>query len=123
MPGVETLGALLYSEGVATGRITLGRFVELLCAGPARIFGFARKGRLQIGYDADVAVLDPHRVHAVDESRLHYVDGWSAFHGWNLVGEIKATFVRGQQVFGDGTVTGRPGSGRFVRPGATSDAN
>ena len=56
--------SLLYSEGVATDRISLKRFVEVVCSGPARIFCLPRKGRLQVGYDADFVIFekDPHDV-------------------------------------------------------------
>ena len=116
MPGVETLGPLLFSEGVATGRIELARFVELVASGPADLFGLEGKGRLAPGADADFVVFDPHAEWSVDEAALHYAVGWSPYHGRSVTGRVEATWLRGSPVFEDGVVTGAPGDGTFVRP-------
>ena len=52
-PGIETLLALVYSEGVARGRLTLERMVDVLATTPAARFGLARKGAIEVGRDAD----------------------------------------------------------------------
>ncbi len=116
MPGVATLLPVLYSEGVAKGRLSLGRFVSVLSGEPARIFGFARKGRLAPGFDADFVVFDPEAAVTVDEQRLHYRVNWSPYHGRKLTGAVEATYVRGRCVYRDGSVIGTPGSGTFVAP-------
>ena len=59
IPGLETLLPLLATEGVAAGRISWSRLVEVCCANPARIFGLGDKGRLEPGADADVVIYDP----------------------------------------------------------------
>ena len=59
IPGLETLLPLLATEGVAAGRISWTRLVEVCCANPARIFGLGDKGRLEPGADADVVIYDP----------------------------------------------------------------
>src|SRR3546814_994576 len=48
----------LMLDHVAEGRMTLARLVDMLCAGPARIFGIAGKGRIVRGYDADFTLVD-----------------------------------------------------------------
>ena len=116
LPGAETLATLLYSHGVATGRISLGQFQELLCAGPARIFGLLRKGKLAAGYDADFVIFDPDHRHMLREGKLHRRVGWSPYHGHELSGEVLATYLRGRCVFDRQRVIGKPGTGRFVRP-------
>ena len=116
LPGVETLGALLYSEGVARGRISLRTFVEVLSAAPARIFGLRHKGRLQRGRDADFVIFDPDRKWAVDQAALRQKVGWSPYHGRDVRGRVEATYVRGQCVFAQDKVLAAPGAGRFVRP-------
>ncbi len=116
MPGVETLGTLLYSEGVATGRISLARFVELVCSGPADIFGLRRKGRIEVGADADLVVFDPDAEWTVNESGLHHAVEWSPYHGRPTRGRVVSTWLRGQRVYADGAVTVGPGTGSFVRP-------
>ena len=60
-PGIETLLALVYSEGVARGRLTLERMVDLLATTPAARFGLARKGAIEVGRDADIVVFDQTR--------------------------------------------------------------
>ena len=122
LPGVETLGVLLYSEGVATGKIPLRTFVEVLASGPARIFGLTRKGRLTIGYDADVVVFDPNASWTLDEQALHHHMGWSPYQGRAVQGRVCATYLRGRRIFYEDRVLAEPGVGRFVRPGAQTIA-
>ena len=86
MPGVETLGTLLYSEGVASRRIGLARFLELVASGPAEIFGLRNKGRLEAGADADFVILDPEARWVADEADMHYAVGWSPYHGRSVRG-------------------------------------
>ena len=80
-PGIETLLTLLYSEGVATGRITQERLVDLLATTPARRFGLASKGAIEVGRDADLVVFDPTaaphapRGRSPPHERLHAVRG------------------------------------------------
>lgn len=116
LPGTETLGPLLYSEGVTTGRIDLPRFLELVASGPATIFGLTRKGRLEPGADADFVVFDPSHAWTVDDARSHYAVGWSPYHGREVRGRVDSTWVRGRCVFRDHAVIGTPGDGAFVRP-------
>jgi len=116
MPGVETLGALLYSDGVVRGRIDLKRFIELVCAGPAAIFGLMQKGRLDVGCDADFVVFDPNASWTVHDKETHYAVGWTPYHGRPVQGRVVSTWVRGRCAFQNGTVVAEPGAGRFVRP-------
>jgi allantoinase len=117
LPGAETLGPLLYSEGVAAGRIDLGRFLHLVAEGPADVFGLRTKGRLAAGTDADFVVFDPDASWTVDEARMHTAVGWSPYHGREARGRVVSTWVRGRCVFANDVVTGEPGAGRFVAPG------
>ena len=58
--GIEDRMSLVYSFGVAAGRITLQQYLEVCSAGPARIFGlYPRKGTVAVGSDADLMVFDP----------------------------------------------------------------
>ena len=116
MPGVETLGPLLYSEGVASGRIDLARFLELVASAPADVFGLRGKGRLEPGADADFVVFDSSAEWTVDESKLHYAVGWSPYHGRPARGRVLSTWLGGRCVYGNGEVIGTPGSGRFIHP-------
>jgi allantoinase len=116
MPGVETLGTLLYSEAVATNRIGLDRFVQLVASGPAEIFGVRRKGRLDVGADADFVVFDTDTTWTLEEDTLQHPVGWSPFHGREVRGRVVSTWLRGRRVYHAGRVVTEPGTGRFVRP-------
>jgi allantoinase len=114
-PGVETLAPMLYSEGVAKGRLSLHDFTRLLCEGPADVFGLApRKGRIAVGADADLVLLNPQAEWVLDEAALHSSAGWSPYHGWPMVGRITKTLLRGQVVYDGQQVVAEPGAGQFV---------
>ena len=115
MPNVETMLGVLYSEGVAKGRINLPRMVELLCEEPARVFGLApRKGRIAVGADADLVVFNPDREWRVSREDLHSKSGYSAYEGWTLRGKVERTIIRGEVVVEDGALRQSPGSGEYL---------
>lgn len=117
-PGVanlRTLLPMLYSEGVARGRITASRLVDLLCATPARLAGLApRKGSIAVGADADVVVLDPALTRTVRSADLRSNADHDPFDGWEVTGWPVLTISRGVVVARDGEIVGRAGHGRFV---------
>lgn len=114
-PGLETLLPLLYSEGVAKGRITIERLAQVMAEGPARLFRlFPRKGQIAVGADADLVVLDPQGSWTIDEAKLRSTAGWSPYHGMELQGRVTATYVRGQQVYDGDDILAAPGDGEFV---------
>ncbi len=114
-PGLQTMVPLLYSEGVARGRITLQRFVELLAGNVARIFDLpATKGALRPGADADLVLFDPEKRWVVREDRMLSNARWTPFAGMTVQGEVVATLVRGAFAYRDGEVLAKPGDGRFV---------
>ena len=115
MPNVETMLGVLYSEGVAKGRINLPRMVELLCEEPARVFGLApRKGRIAVGADADLVVFNPDREWRVSREDLHSKSGYSAYEGWTLRGKVERTIIRGEVVVEDGALRQSPGYGEYL---------
>jgi dihydropyrimidinase len=122
-PGVENLQLLLpmlYSEGVRSGRISLRRLVELTSSNAARLFGlYPRKGALQVGSDADAVIFDPHRVRTVSGSMLESNADYSVYEGREVTGWPRITVRRGEIVFRDDEVVGRPGSGQVLTCGPT----
>ena len=115
IPGIELLLPLIYSEGVRKGRISIERMVQLLCSEPARIFGLApAKGSIQIGADADIAILNPEEQWTVDPQTLLMNSDYSPFEGFSLTGKVEATLSRGRVVFRDGRILAEPGSGRYL---------
>ncbi|MBI4492461.1 MAG: amidohydrolase family protein [Chloroflexi bacterium] len=112
--GVATLLPLLWTMGVAAGRLGLERLVELCCREPARAFGlYPRKGALQPGSDADLVIVDPARRQAVDPLRLHSWADCSAYEGLELIGWPRLTLLRGTVVAENGQPVGPP-RGRYL---------
>ena len=117
-PGIETLLALLYSEGVATGRITQERLVDLLATTPARRFGLASKGAIEVGRDADLVIFDPSARRTLRATDLHHTSDYTPYEGLEVAGAVRDVFVRGRGVIRDGAFVGQRGFGRFVERGA-----
>lgn len=115
IPGIEPRFSLLYSEGVAKGRLSLPRFVEIVASEPARLFGMApRKGSLTPGSDADVVLLDPEAEWTMGLDTLHMAADWSAYEGIQVRGKIRKVFSRGELIIDGEDCVGTPGRGRFV---------
>lgn len=111
-PGVETMLPVLWSEGVAKGRITPQKLAEMVSTNPARVFGLApRKGALTPGADADLVVIDPSVRWTLDESTLQTEAGYSNWHGWELQGKPVLSLIRGAIVLEDGVLKVGPGHG------------
>lgn len=113
-PGIETLLAIAYSEGVAKGRLTVERMVDLLATSPARLFGLARKGAIELGRDADIVLFDPAARRTLRAADLHHTSDYTPFEGFRLSGAIRSVFVRGRPVIRDGSFVGTRGHGQFV---------
>jgi len=111
MPGVQTLLPLMLDH-VNKGNLSLERLVDLTSAGPARLFNIAGKGRLAVGYDADLTIVDLKKKWTIEEDWLQSKCGWSPFTGLQITGKPVGTFVRGKKVMWDGILadeaTGQP---------------
>ena len=101
MPGVQTLLPLMLDH-VAAGRLTLQRLIDMTSAGPQRLFGLVRKGRIAVGYDADFTIVDLKKRWTVEEPWLASRAGWSPFTGMTLTGQPIGTIIRGEQVMWEG---------------------
>ena len=112
-PGIETLLSVVYSEGVAKGRITVERMVDLLSTTPARLFGLERKGTIEVGRDADLVLFDPGERRTLTASELHHTSDYTPFEGLALAGGVASVLVRGEYVIRDGRFVGRRGYGQF----------
>ena len=105
MPGAETRAAVLYSEGVAKGRITKEKMCEVLAENPARLYGlYPRKGVLAEGSDADLVILDPAGKKTVTVSEQVSKCDYAPLEGMELTGTIEAVFLRGEKVAENGRV-------------------
>ncbi len=107
LTGVQTTVPVMLNH-VAEGRLTLQRLVDLMSAGPARIFGMAGKGRLAVGFDADFTVVDLNAKRTIANDWIASKTGWTAFDGMAVKGWPMATIIRGQVVMRDDELIGKP---------------
>lgn len=113
LTGVQTLVPVMLNH-VNAGRLSLMRMVDLMCAGPARVYGVVGKGRLAAGYDADFTLVDMRRQRVIEDSWIVSPCGWTPFAGMKITGWPVATIVRGQAVMREDEVIGEP-RGKLVR--------
>ena len=113
MTGVQTLVPIMLDH-VNAGRLTLERFVGMTSAGPKRLFGIARKGRIAVGYDADFTVVDLQRRETIRNDWIASRCGWTPYDGVTVTGWPIGTIVRGELVMWDGELTA-PSRGEVVR--------
>jgi dihydropyrimidinase len=115
MPGLETLLPVVYTHGVLKRRLTLNQFVDKCCTAPARVMGlYPRKGTIQVGSDADLAIIHPGNKLKVDWRKMETNCDWSPYQGWELAGFAEHTFCRGQQVVEGYKFVGRNGYGQYI---------
>lgn len=107
LTGVQTLVPVMLDH-VSAGRLSLERLVDLMCAGPARVYGAIGKGRLAAGYDGDFTLVDMKAERTIEESWIVSPCGWTPFAGMRVRGWPVATVVRGNVVMRDGEVLGEP---------------
>ena len=109
---------MMYSEGVAKGRLSICDLVRLLCAEPSRMYGlYPRKGNLQPGTDADVVILDPDRKHVLTHADMHGAVDYTCYEGLELQGTIDMVLSHGQVVVKDNQFVGKKGDGRYLKRG------
>jgi dihydroorotase len=113
LTGVQTLVPVMLDH-VNAGRLSLPRLVDLMCAGPARVYGVVGKGRLAAGYDADFTLVDMAAQRRIENDWIVTPCGWTPFAGMRVTGWPVATILRGQAVMREDTVLGAP-RGRLVR--------
>ena len=120
LAGIETRMALLYSEGVLGGRITLQKFVELTATNPAKAYGLhPRKGTIAIGADADLVIWDE-REFVLRNTQLHHAVDHTPYEGMALKAWPGLTLSRGEVVWDGRDFQGRAGRGQFLACGAPS---
>ncbi len=120
LAGIETRMALLYSEGVLGGRITLEKFVELTATNPAKAYGLhPRKGTIAVGSDADLVIWDE-REFVLHNTQLHHAVDHTPYEGMTLKAWPGLTLSRGEVVWDGHEFHGRAGRGRFLSRGAPS---
>lgn len=111
----------LLLDASAAGRISLERIVGATSTVPAQAFGLSYKGRLAVGADADVAIVDLEAEAEITDQEVLSKCGWTPYAGRRTRGIVTTTISRGEVVYRDGKVIGVPGRGRQARPVRSSD--
>ena len=115
-PAIEHRMELLFSEGVAKGRINLNKFVEVNSTNAAKIFGmFPQKGTLGIGSDADIVIFDPNEKHTISAKTHHMNVDYSAYEGVEVTGKVKTVILRGEVAIDQNDCKIQKGYGRFIK--------
>jgi dihydropyrimidinase len=116
IPSVEDRVHLLYTHGVANGRIDLCRFVEVASTQAAKLFGlFPRKGTIEPGADADLVVFDPSQRGVISARTQQMNVDYSAFEGWPIQGRVDTVAVRGKVQVRDGRFVGAQNHGQMLQ--------
>ena len=113
MTGVQTLVPVMLDH-VNAGRLSLQRFVDLTSHGPQRLFGLRGKGRIAVGYDADLTIVDLNRTETITDAWIQSRSAWTPYDGTKVKGWPVGTIVRGLRVMWDGAILG-PAAGEPVK--------
>ena len=118
-PGIETLLMVVHSEGVAKGRISLERMVDVLSTGTANMFGLKDKGEISVGKDADIVVFNPQQKFTITQSKLHMNVDYTPYEGMEITGMPSLVYSRGKKVAQwngkQMEFVGQVGRGRFIK--------
>jgi len=110
---VETLFPMMLN-GVNQGLCSLPDLVRWMCEAPARLYGMIGKGKIAIGYDADLVLVDMNKVRTIRNGELQTKVNWSPYDGWTTKGWPVMTLVRGEFVYREGKFQ-EPGWGRPIQ--------
>src|SRR5215470_6862701 len=123
-PGIEHRMSLIYSGGVAAGRFSVNRFVQLVSTAPAKLFGlYPRKGTIAVGSDADLVIFDPNRKHTISAKTHHMRVDYSMFEGIQITGVPEVVLSRGKVLVDEDKFLGRAGQGEFLRRSTYAGVN
>src|SRR5690606_20086742 len=114
--GTEYLLSALVSAGMKRG-MSLTQMARLTSWNPARRFGLNAKGDIDVGLDADLAIVDPAETWTIHAEESESAQGYSPFEGMELGARVKTTVLRGRVIFDGGKVIGKPAGEYLFRPG------
>jgi dihydropyrimidinase len=116
IPGIEDRVNLLYTYGVAAGKLDVHRFVDAASTKPAQIFGlFPRKGTIAVGADADLVIYDPNWNGTVSVKTQATNNDYNGFEGMPIAGRPSVVTVRGKVQVRDGKFVGDTQRGQLLR--------
>ena len=99
----------LMLDAVSRGKITLPFVARVLSQRPAEIYGIERKGKLEIGFDADLVLVDMQKTRPIRNKDLHSKQPLTAFDGRSITGWPVSTYLRGRLIAADHEIVGNPG--------------
>jgi len=118
IPGVATRLPILWSKGVAEGRITANEFVALTSTNHAKMYGlYPDKGSIAVGFDADLVLWDDKRKETIRQELMHQGADYTPYEGLAVTGWPVMTILRGKVVAEEGRILAEPGDGVFLRRG------
>jgi dihydropyrimidinase len=116
IPGIEDRVNLMYTYGVARGRLDIHRFVDALSTRAAKLFGlYPRKGAIEPGSDADLVIYDPTYCGTISAATQHMNADYSGYEGVAIEGRPAAVTVRGKVQVRDGAFVGDRARGQLLR--------
>jgi len=122
-PGIQYYYPLML-DAVNKGQLTLERVIDMVATQPAELFGLGGvKGSLHVGADADIVVADMNSTWTITNDGVLSKIGWTCYDGREITARIDRTYVRGHEVFADGIVTGKPGTGKLALSSTDREGN
>jgi dihydropyrimidinase len=122
--GLEDRMPILWTRGVATGRLTMNEFVAVTSSNIAKILNiYPRKGAIVAGADADLVVWDPKKKKTITAKTQASAIDYNVFEGFEVTGLPRYTFSRGDIVFEDGKIKAEDGRGKFIERPANPPVN
>jgi dihydropyrimidinase len=117
--GLEDRLPMLWTHGVATGRLTPNEFVAVTSTNIAKVLNcYPKKGAILVGADADIVVWDPAKEKTITASAQQSAIDYNVFEGHKVKGLPRFTLTRGHVAAHDGEIRTQEGHGQFVkRPG------
>ena len=115
--GTEYLLPALVSEGTRRG-MGYNHMARVTSWNPAQRYGLNRKGDIDVGFDADLALVDSAKTWTIRAKNSPSTQGYTPFEGLEMSARVEATFLRGQLIYNDGEVIGKPRGEYLFRPTA-----
>jgi len=114
IPGFETMLPLLFTA-MHEDRITLSRLVQTITENPAKFLHLSQKGKIEIGYDADLTIIDLHKEKTIKQDQFLSKAKYSPFDGRKVKGIPTITIVNGKIVMQEGQIMVPKGSGTVIK--------
>ncbi len=113
MPGVQTLLPIMLTQ-VSKSKLSLTKLIELISINPCKIYKIQNKGRLEIGYDADITLIDLKKTQTINHSWIASKCKWTPFDGFKSIGWPIFTLINGKIVMNENEVIGPPSGQSFI---------